>query len=126
MPATLVCIFNKFGHCKYKEICHQPHVKCEENECSKRHPKSCRYYDQFKRCKFGEFCSFLHRDKTEIAAPKNDIKDMREKNYNLENHVKAKESEMNDKIMFLRIKTVNRKRAGKCNANHEKVHQNYC
>ena len=108
MSATLVCLFNKFGHCKYKEICRQPHdnLKCEENECeisqcSKRHPKSCRYYDQFKRCKFGEFCSFLHRDKTEIAAPENEIKDMREKINNLENHVKAKESEMNDKITAL-------------------------
>ena len=41
-----------------KTICEED--KCEIQSCNKRHPKSCRFYEMFQRCKFGEYCSFKH------------------------------------------------------------------
>ena len=62
-----VCAYHKYGHCKYKNTCRKRHVDelCKENACvidlcSKRHPRQCRYYQNFGRCKCGKFCSFSH------------------------------------------------------------------
>ena len=62
-----VCLFFKYGFCKYRETCRQVHyeeicdiVHCESLNCAKRHPKDCRYFSKFKRCKFGSFCLFSH------------------------------------------------------------------
>ena len=53
-----VCMFNKFGYCRFKEKCVKTHYQeiCKENEsckaknhCSKRHPKKCREYGEQKR-----------------------------------------------------------------------------
>ena len=30
------------------------------NKCRKRHPRPCRYFSAFQRCKFGEYCAFNH------------------------------------------------------------------
>ena len=66
MPA--VCLFNKYGHCRFRETCRKLHYKelcenpvCETVKCEKRHPKSCKYFNIFNRCKFGSFCSFAHK-----------------------------------------------------------------
>ena len=63
---SLVCRFNKFGYCKFEHNCQKRHIdKLCENEdcdtkCENRHPKPCRYYDMYQRCKFGDFCKFSH------------------------------------------------------------------
>ena len=74
-----VCIFNKYGYCKFKNTCRKQHIqekcsneKCEILKCSFRHPKICRYFRDFRNCKFGEWCSFRH----EIKVNK-DIEDMK-------------------------------------------------
>ena len=74
MTQETVCLFNKFGHCKFSTRCRQFHLNeicenelCESQNCLKRHPRVCRFYNQYQRCKFGEFCSYLHQTKTKIS-----------------------------------------------------------
>ena len=68
MAMSAVCLFNKYGHCRFRETCRKHHNNevyenelCEKVNCEKRHPKRCKYFDFFNRCKFGSFCSFAHR-----------------------------------------------------------------
>ena len=68
MDVTEVCLFNKFGHCKYQTACRKRHInticekeKCEVDNCCERHPRECNYYREYKRCKFGSYCSFTHK-----------------------------------------------------------------
>ena len=48
-------------HCRLmhvKELCSES--ECEIKKCSRRHPRECRYYRDYNRCKFGEYCFFSH------------------------------------------------------------------
>ena len=63
------CRYNKFGFCKYGEVCRKKHVSekcykssCEVGACDLRHSKICKYYREFKRCKFGQYCYFDHKE----------------------------------------------------------------
>ena len=63
-----VCLYNKYGYCKFRSFCKFQHVEdicyevsCEIELCHLRHPKVCSYYRQFNYCKFGSYCSYLHR-----------------------------------------------------------------
>ena len=68
MAVDNYCLHNKYGHCRYGEKCKYNHLKeicenigCENRHiCNKRHPKLCRYFQDFGRCKFSEYCSFNH------------------------------------------------------------------
>ena len=67
-----VCRHFQFGFCKYLEKCRKFHNKevCELENCSidtclKRHPVPCRYFQTFKRCKFGEYCYYSHCERKE-------------------------------------------------------------
>ena len=59
--------YHKYRHCKFSETCRKFHSKenCEKNndcetfKCLKRHPRSCRYFEKFRRCKFGDFVFLL-------------------------------------------------------------------
>ena len=42
------------------EICENP--ECEIKSCNLRHPRVCNYFRDYKRCKFGEWCSFRHEE----------------------------------------------------------------
>ena len=62
-----VCFFNKYGFCKNGNRCWKKHVKeiCEKKECNgdgcmKKHPHECKYFRDYRRCKFSEFCAFDH------------------------------------------------------------------
>ena len=66
-----ICYKNKFGYCKYSERCFQRQVtlvcddaKCEVFKCEKRHPKICRYYRDFRRCKFTVGCKYKHENQS--------------------------------------------------------------
>ena len=66
---AVICQFNKFGHCKFGLNCRQEHVNdicdedsCDASDCLKRHPRPCKYFDLYRRCKFLDFCSFSHRN----------------------------------------------------------------
>ena len=72
MTGEEICKFNKFGFCKFRNTCFKKHEnqKCEKKNCkiwncSLRHPKTCRFFREYKRCKFGEFCKFSHDQLTE-------------------------------------------------------------
>ena len=67
MTMVTVCQFNKYGFCKFGETCRHLHLSetcenklCETSSCPKRHPKTCRYFSIYNRCKFGSFCFFNH------------------------------------------------------------------
>ena len=64
---SAVCQFNQHGHCKFGSKCDKFHTTetcdnfpCQDNDCSKRHPKLCKYFSAYGRCMFGDKCSFLH------------------------------------------------------------------
>ena len=67
MSAKTICQFSKFGHCRFSVNCRLLHVKeicesesCETSKCPKRHPKACKFYAEYRRCKFGDYCSYSH------------------------------------------------------------------
>ena len=66
MATQNVCKFNKFGYCRYKDACRNLHrneicqnSSCEIKGCNLRHPRECRYYREYRRCKFDP-CKFKH------------------------------------------------------------------
>ena len=81
MAAPTLCLFNKFGYCKFGERCRRHHINeiCEESSCEifhcrQRHPKNCKFYRNYGRCKFSP-CAFKH----EVVTEKNDtVKLMKE------------------------------------------------
>ena len=42
------------------EACQNP--ECEIKTCNMRHPRICTYFRDYRRCKFGEYCSFKHEE----------------------------------------------------------------
>ena len=66
-----ICQFNQSGYCKYREKCRKQHIteicskdKCKETSCNLRHPRPCKFYMNFGRCKFGTDCLYLHIEKS--------------------------------------------------------------
>ena len=69
MAAENTCLHNKFGHCRYRDSCRHRHIQeicekddCEIHNCERRHPRECRFWKVYNRCKFGDFCSFKHNN----------------------------------------------------------------
>ena len=100
-PPTLnhqstVCRYNKFGFCRFKEVCRKRHFselcvshECDVSSCEKRHPKKCKYHMQ-RRCKFGLDCMFVH------IVEQNVDERMDDKVKQLENEIKNKTEEINE------------------------------
>ena len=75
------------GFCKFKTACTKFHenelfqVKyCSQIQCTKCHPKECRYFAQYKYCKF-RACAFAHNEKIEhgdVKASRDCINYMRQ------------------------------------------------
>ena len=63
-----ICKFNQFGFCKFLSHCRRHHVNeiclemCNNCNCPKRHPKTCKFFEKYNRCKFGEYCAFAHKE----------------------------------------------------------------
>ena len=62
-----MCRRNKYGYCRYGETCHFRHEEkiCIENNCNVfdcewRHPKICKWYQEYGRCKFSLYCKYRH------------------------------------------------------------------
>ena len=98
MSLETLCLYNKYGYCKFSETCRKFHIKeicenqhCETKSCLKRHPRPCGYYQEYKRCKFGSFCSFSH--KSEVNVP-NELEELRNRFDTLENKMKEKDKEI--------------------------------
>ena len=87
MAAENVCRYNKFGYCKFGEVCRKFHndelcedTSCDPLMCQKRHPRECKYYRNFKICKFNP-CKFSHV----LITDDGKFKDIVEKVDNIEN-----------------------------------------
>ena len=73
MTKAEVCYKFKFGFCKFKERCIYRHVtlvcddyRCDVSKCEKRHPKICKFYRDYKWCKFTVGCLYKHENQYEI------------------------------------------------------------
>ena len=69
------CKFNKYGFCKFREECRNSHSKeicgilhCNEQDCDRRHPRTCRFFALYQSCKFGDDCAYLHKATESSAA----------------------------------------------------------
>ena len=67
MAHKSICKFNQSGFCKYQTHCRKQHIMdicptsmCNNMSCLLRHPKVCKFFTNFRRCKFGESCAYLH------------------------------------------------------------------
>ena len=90
-----VCDHNKYGFCKFSNRRRQKHIdiKCENQTCEiktcfKRHPKECRYYRSYGRCKFGIYCLYEHI---------NERNDLREEVDNIKVSLRVLENKMDEK-----------------------------
>ena len=119
-----VCMFGKFGFCKFKEVCKRKHFTnvCESlsrctniKTCQKIHPKACRRFKTGNQCKFKEDCAYDHTRKNHDEE-KNNLKekvDLLEKLVNeITNKVESKLIEHLEKVDLLE-KTVNELNSGK-------------
>ena len=63
------CDFNKYGYCKFGDRCTMLHnrdicdkTECPVIECDLRHPKPCKYFKTYRRCKFNTYCKYSHEE----------------------------------------------------------------
>ena len=67
-----VCKHYQTGFCKYRQQCTKEHVdeicndkyECKEITCKMRHPKICKIFEVFGKCKFDN-CAYLQVDNTD-------------------------------------------------------------
>ena len=106
MSNNTICLHNKFGFCKHGDRCWKEHVseicktsECDASECQKRHPRECKYFLEYRRCKFGDFCAFAHTVKTDpVVAELEGVKDSLKA---VENELKIKNEEI--KVVLERL-----------------------
>ena len=111
MTVETISQFNKYCFCKFRVNCGRYHENqiceienCEISKCSKRHPRQCIFYEQYRRCKFGDFCSYSHEVK-ELEAPLI----IMESTYEIRNIRKEYESERSGNQNFKRRNSKNSK-----------------
>ena len=103
MANLIICKYNKFGYCKFGEKCRKQHIKeicfeksCEISQCNQRHPKVCRYYRNYGRCKFSP-CAFKHEDHANYnETVDKEIKTLHEKFLALEKAILGKNEEIEE------------------------------
>ena len=66
---------------------------CETVNCPMRHPRPCKYFNIYKRCKFRSFCLFAHEKESPSSSKCND-EETKEKFAALEDHIKGLEDEI--------------------------------
>ena len=103
MADLIICKYNKFGYCKFDEKCRKQHIKeicfeksCEISQCNQRHPKVCRYYRNYGRCKFSP-CALKHEDHADYnKTVDKEIKTSHDKFLALENAILGKNEEIEE------------------------------
>ena len=113
------CLYNRFGYCKFKETCKYRHIKekcqsrnCESENCLLRHPRECRNYRDYRRCKFGDFCLFSHDFSSvevqvdQIEIVKNKLKVIEDKNVALNQIVDGQNESIKTLISAVDEKTL--------------------
>ena len=73
-----ICNHHKYGFCKFSDRCRKKHIdeiclenNCEIKMCLKRHPRPCKFFDLYQKCKFGTFCAFKHCESIQAKELKN-------------------------------------------------------
>ena len=81
---TMICLRSKFGFCRFGQQCQMTHFSescveksCTGNNCDKRHPIACYFFERFGRCKFGVFCAYRH-DKSKEQIQQEEVNSLRE------------------------------------------------
>ena len=108
MATESICKFYQYGHCKFSEKCRKRHVHeiceieaCDRKNCSKRHPRLCRYFQIYHRCKF-QPCSYLHEETKELIELKNVKKMLEDKTAAIETLV-SRIASLESKVQELQI-----------------------
>ena len=112
--ASTICLFFKYGYCKFGETCRLQHVNdlcsnssCETSRCLKRHPKNCKFFKEFNRCKFGTYCAYLHTStddqddelnclKVTVKEQEDELKSLHSEVASLKEKLAISEKEMED------------------------------
>ena len=127
MPTQNLCRYFKFGHCKFADNCSLLHVKevcetlsCAVWSCNLRHPRACKYFQEYNRCKFSDYCSYIHKEQRKQINPVDKVsnKEIMEKLDNLTEIMKEKENiiiQLVEKVRVLEEKLISRE---------EKVNEN--
>ena len=128
MAVESPCLFNKFGHCKFRDTCRHRHIQdiceninCEITTCEKRHPSECRFWNAYRRCKFGDYCSYKHKSgalSKENESLKNELEIVKTKLDKLEKILSAKKQEISE--ILIRIENLKINEAN--NLEHFKRH----
>ena len=123
-----VCNYQKFGFCKYKDLCKNHHLKetCKNlsacvnsKSCQKRHPRVCRKQAIEGVCRFGAACAYHHQEENnnaeinvKVDELEKTVKEMAEKKDELEVKLKDMESKYVEvvKTKEAAIKTVDFKK----------------
>ena len=117
MAAQTLCLFNKFGFCKYGERCRKHHVhaicersSCDVLTCSLRHPNVCTFYRDLGRCKFDP-CAFLHiENENSLDSLKKQINEILEKISKLDDTIKELDNKIiESKLLQEKLKIVENK-----------------
>ena len=124
-PET-ICKFNQSGFCKFQSHCRKHHImeicpnhKCTNMTCVLRHPKLCKYFTNFRRCKFEESCAYLHGPEHNAERDEN-ISELEEK---IEN-IKAKLDQIDSFLLKLdHIETRISSKEEICHKNNEEIEQ---
>ena len=81
----------------FEDICQDK--TCRSFVCKKRHPRVCYFYSNFRNCKFGDWCRYLHENiepvEVQFRSNYEDIK-------NLENELKNLKTELESKVKDLK------------------------
>ena len=83
-----ICKHNQNGFCKFRERCDKRHEneicrsrnECTDSECTKRHPRECKYFQQCGYCKFSDTCAYSHMDykNNKIETLEKDVIELKE------------------------------------------------
>ena len=109
MAAHNVCRYFKFGYCKFAERCRFHHVKeectnrsCDISVCTLRHPRICKFFRDYNRCKFGEWCFFKHMENNSMENVINK-EEIMEKLDNLKQLIDEKDALIKDLAEKIRV-----------------------
>ena len=102
-----ICQHHKYGYCKFAQLCRKFNVQeiclesnCESQNCPKRHPKLCRFFSIYQRCKFGQYCAFKHSEN----AQQKEIESLKDKvnTLQIKHNEKSREiANLNDRLEML-------------------------
>ena len=102
--AAPICLFNKFGYCKFGQKCRKYHINeicsektCDILSCNQRHPKVCNYFRNYGRCKFSP-CAYKHGNfaSNDLENKSREIKIISERLLALEKVIADKNEEINE------------------------------